>query len=112
MNWISLTDPAQLPEIVKQSASRPQVIFKHSTRCPISRMIKSRLEKSDAPEDIDFYYLDLLKYRSLSNQIANEFGVRHESPQIILLKDGESSYDEDHSAIYMDDIVEHVGRQP
>lgn len=106
INWIPLTDASQLDSIRQASFQRPQVIFKHSTRCSISHMAKSRLERSGAPEGIDFHFLDLLAYRSVSDQVARDFHVHHESPQVILLKQGDVVFDESHNAISMDEIVE------
>lgn len=108
MNWRILTSEQQLASIVQQSFTRPQVIFKHSTRCNISSTAKNRLEKSGTPEQIDFHFLDLLAHRSLSDKIADDLNVHHESPQVLLLKNGECVYEESHLAIYMDDIVEQV----
>ena len=104
MNWIPLQNDEQLNKIITNSDGRPQVIFKHSTRCPVSSMAKNRLDKKEAPEGMDFYYLDLLKYRSLSNKIAVDFHVHHQSPQILLIKVGKSVYDESHSGIILEDI--------
>ncbi len=106
MAWISLTSEAQLDEIVAKSADRPQVIFKHSTRCSISSVAQQRLQRGTLPEDLDFYILDLLAYRSVSNKIAEQFQVHHESPQVLVIKDGKCIYDESHLAISMNDIVE------
>ncbi len=106
MNWIELTEQEQLHTIVEQSKQNPVVIFKHSTRCSTSEMVKHRLERSLQPEGIDFYYLDLLRYRDISNKIAEMFDIYHESPQVLLIKNGECIYDESHHAIYMDDIIE------
>src|SRR5690349_3626476 len=106
MSWIPLTSEEQLDEIVAKSASKPQVIFKHSTRCSISSVAQQRLQKGKLPEDIDFYYLDLLTYRAISNQIAETFKVHHESPQVLVIKDGKCVYDESHLAISMDEIVD------
>lgn len=75
-------------------------------------MSKNRLERSSAPETIDFYYLDLISNRKLSNTIAETFNVHHESPQLLLIKNGECVYDESHSGISMDDIVERVAPPP
>lgn len=108
MNWINITSVGQLDEIKEKSNTKPQLVFKHSIRCSISGMTKSRLERSQQPENIDFYYLDLINYRSISNKIAEEFNVWHESPQILLIKNGECVYDESHTAIRMDDIVQHA----
>jgi bacillithiol system protein YtxJ len=69
-------------------------------------MAKGRLERSKEPENIDFYLLDLINNRSLSNQLSEEFNVWHESPQILLIKDGKCTYDESHTAIRMEEILE------
>lgn len=108
MDWISITSLAQLAEIKEKSKNKPQLIFKHSTRCSISSVAKNRLERSTPAENVDFYYLDLISYRELSAKIAEEFDVFHESPQVILIKNGECCYDESHSGINMDDIIEQV----
>ena len=105
MNWINLTNPQQLSEIREKSAVTPQVIFKHSTRCSISSMAKSRLEREKQPAGVDFYYLDLIAHRDLSSKVAEDFDVWHESPQILLIKGGKCVYDESHSGIRMDDIL-------
>ncbi len=106
MNWIPLTNEESLSSIQERSATRPQLIFKHSTRCSISSMAKNRLDRSEAPAEIDFHYLDLIQYRQLSNKIAEVFDVYHESPQVLLIKNGVCVYDESHNAISMDEIVE------
>lgn len=106
MNWIPLTTEEQLIQIQERSATVPQVIFKHSTRCGTSSMVLSRLERSDAPASVDFYFLDLIRYRNISNKIAEVFNVYHESPQILLIRNGECVYDESHMGIRMDELIE------
>jgi len=106
MDWIELSAASQLDDLKAASFHRPQVIFKHSTRCNISSMVKSRLDRATAPAGVDFFYLDLIRYRQLSNQIADDFAVWHESPQIILLVNGKSIYDESHTAISIDALEE------
>jgi bacillithiol system protein YtxJ len=108
MNWINLNHIQQLAEIKELSKSRPQIIFKHSTRCAVSSMAKSRLERTEQPETSDFYFLDLVKYRALSDKIAEDFTVSHESPQVLLIKNTECVYEESHSGIQMDDIIEQI----
>jgi bacillithiol system protein YtxJ len=71
-------------------------------------MAKSRLERTPAPEGVNFYYLDLLKYRSISDQVATEFKVWHESPQLMLINNGECVYDESHTGINMAELVETI----
>jgi bacillithiol system protein YtxJ len=109
MNWITLNTIDQLDLIKEASFSKPQVIFKHSTTCSISNMAFSRFERAEAPETIDFYYLDLLSYRPVSSAIAEKFQVHHESPQVLLIKNGECTYDESHYGIMMDELVEQAG---
>lgn len=106
MIWHPITQIEQLQEIIDKSAHTPQVIYKHSTRCSISLVVKNRLEKEAAPEAVDFYFLDLLAYRPISNAIAEQFKVYHESPQVLVIKKGECVYDDSHMAINMDDIIE------
>ena len=108
MDWIELKEEAQLDEIVLRSKETPQVIFKHSTRCSISSMAKSRLERAASFPNINYYILDLIQHRNISQKIAEDFHVHHESPQILLIKDGNCVYDESHSGINMDEIAELV----
>jgi bacillithiol system protein YtxJ len=106
MNWIHLTDERQLTDIISNSKTKPQVIFKHSTRCSISAVALQRLQKSQQPDSLDFYFLDLLAHRPLSNKVSEVFGVHHESPQVLLIKDGKCIFDESHLGISMNDLVE------
>ncbi|MCK7556644.1 bacillithiol system redox-active protein YtxJ [Chitinophaga sedimenti] len=105
MNWMDLSQEEQLSKIQSDSFLRPVVIFKHSTRCSISSMAKSRLERATPPQGMDFYYLDLIRFRSLSDRIAGLFNVRHESPQVLVVKDGKCVYDESHMGISMEQIA-------
>jgi len=106
MNWKSLTQLEQLDEIQEASKLKPQLIFKHSTTCSISKMALARMERSEVPDSIDFYLLDLLNYRSISNAIAEKFHVFHESPQVLLIKNRECIYDESHGGIQMEEIID------
>lgn len=105
MNWIPLNAEAQLAEIKEKSKERPQVIFKHSTRCSISAVTKSRLDKETNPADMDFYFLDLISFRTISNKVAEYFNVYHESPQVLVIRNGECVYDESHMGISMKAIT-------
>ena len=106
MNWITLDNSALLDKIAEQSFSRPQLVFKHSTRCSISSIAKARLDKSDLDNDFDCYYLDLIAHRDISSAIAEKFSVHHESPQVILIRNGECFYDESHNGIRADESTE------
>jgi bacillithiol system protein YtxJ len=109
MNWIELVSTDQLDKLIEASSLQPQVIFKHSTRCSISSMAKSRLERSAKPGPVPFYYLDLISHRTVSNKIADVFQVEHESPQVLMIKDGKCTYSESHNGIHLDEILEHTG---
>ena len=106
MTWHPLTHIEQLPELLAKSANTPPMLYKHSTRCSISQVGKNRLEKEQAPSEIDFHFLDLIAYRSVSNAIAEQFDVHHESPQVLVIRNGACVYDDSHMAINMDDIAE------
>jgi bacillithiol system protein YtxJ len=109
INWIPLQFVGQLDEIAALSDEKPAVIFKHSTRCSISRFALKQFENEYALEDkVDAYFLDLIEYRDVSNEIANRFQVVHQSPQLLLIKNGQSVYDVSHSDIDAGDLVERL----
>lgn len=100
INWIPLTFMGQLDEMVAISNQKPAVIFKHSTRCSVSRFALKQFENEfDLEDQVDAYFLDLLENRDISNEIASRFGVYHQSPQLLLIKEGKSVYDVSHSDI-------------
>lgn len=88
--WKSLTALSQLDEIEELSKTNTIFIFKHSTRCGISRMVLSRFEEmhQDAGNQVLYYYLDLLNFREISNEIAARYQVIHQSPQLLVIKNG------------------------
>jgi len=104
--WKVMHQLEDIDDIIRLSALRPQVIFKHSTRCSISSVAKRRLEYAVPAEEIDFHFLDIIALRNISNQVGQIFEVWHESPQVLLIADGECIYDESHMGINMDDIVQ------
>ena len=108
INWLVLDKPEQLAEIEAASHSKACVIFKHSTSCPISSMAKFRLEDhwDFKQEEVDIYYLDLIRYRETSNMVASHFEVHHESPQLILIRNGEVTYDASHLDISVEELRE------
>lgn len=111
MDWIKIEQAGQIEEIKHQSKKKLVLIFKHSTRCSISGMVLERLRRNWKSEDFDKitpYLLDLIANRDLSNQIAEEFGVYHQSPQIILIKDEKACYDTSHMGINYPDIMKRV----
>jgi bacillithiol system protein YtxJ len=101
MGWIQLERREQLEEIVDRSILIPQLIFKHSTRCSISSMALNRIESHGLQNssNLECYFLDLIQFRELSNLIAQELNVIHQSPQAILLKNGKVVYNDSHGSI-------------
>lgn len=99
MNWNTLQNTDQLGELINESNEKKVLIFKHSTRCSISKTTLDRLErnwKESEMNDLKPYFLDLLNFRELSNTIATQFGVEHQSPQILIISNGQSKYDFSH----------------
>ena len=99
--WERLTSVDQLKQAIEESAEKPALFFKHSTRCSISSMaLNGFIRDWEGTEDeIEIYYLDLLNYRDVSNAMALETGIIHQSPQVIVLKNKEVVYAATHSSI-------------
>lgn len=111
MNWNKLTESAQLEELRELSKTKPVLIFKHSTRCSISGMSLDRLLRNWKSEDrdkVEPYFLDLIAFRALSDLVAREFGVPHESPQVILIRDGKAIYDNSHYGISYPELMAQI----
>jgi bacillithiol system protein YtxJ len=101
VGWRILADLGQLNEIIELSHQKPVLIFKHSTRCSISRFALKNFESEYdfKAEELQPYFLDLLEYRNISNEIINRFDVMHQSPQILLIKEGKCVYHDSHDGI-------------
>ena len=111
INWNSLTREEQIQDLIEESKQKPVVIFKHSTSCSISATAKGRLERQWSESDLAHvkpYYLDLLAYRPVSNQVARTFDIEHESPQLLLIRDGECVYDASHLGIRLEEVKKHL----
>lgn len=109
--WHPLTELKQLDHIKDESHKQAVAIFKHSTRCGISRMALSKFEKDYSRENegnVKLYYLDLISNRDISNEVANRFEVQHESPQLIILKDGKVIHHASHHSIEAKSLNEFV----
>jgi bacillithiol system protein YtxJ len=110
--WQPLTQADQLTDIARESHEQPVLIFKHSTTCSISAAAKSKLERQWADAglaDAKIYYLDLLRFRPISSEIADKFSVRHESPQLLLIQEGECRYSASHMGIRLSEVKSVVG---
>ncbi len=105
-NWLNLDSKEAVDTAIEKSFEKPVAFFKHSTRCGISVQVKTGLEDNwDIEEDkLDMYYLDLLNHRDISAHIAEKTGVIHQSPQLILVKDGKVSYHQSHFSIKYDEL--------
>ncbi|WP_420602020.1 bacillithiol system redox-active protein YtxJ [Flagellimonas sp.] len=107
--WIPLVSLEQLDEIAEKSKTRTQLIFKHSTTCGISRMVLNMFTSAyTLGEDVDVYFLDLHAHRDISNAVAAKFQVMHQSPQLLIIKNGETSFHTSHGAITDTNIEEYV----
>tara|TARA_R110002124_G_scaffold114578_1_gene270002 strand:+ start:64 stop:408 length:345 start_codon:yes stop_codon:yes gene_type:complete len=100
MNWITLNETSQINEI--ENASGISVIYKHSPRCVVSMMAYRRL-KSEFPNfnqlEIPVYIVDVVNNRTESQSIANQFNIRHESPQLLVIKEGQCIYNASHEDV-------------
>ncbi len=107
--WHVLRNKEQLDEIVAESNKKPVAIFKHSTRCGISRASLKMFERNYKLEDqVKLYFLDLLENRGISNEISQRFKVQHESPQLIVIKGGEVVHHDSHHSIEASHLKEFV----
>ncbi len=103
-----LTDSAQLAEIDELSQQGPIVVFKHSTRCPISAMAWNRLQSAWDRDlnDLPVYFLDLIAHRATSDAVSVHYGIQHESPQLLYIEDSKVVYQTSHNGINVNDIKE------
>lgn len=110
LNWTSLTSLEQLETIKKESETASVLIFKHSTRCGISSMVIKQFEKlfTEEHQHLKVYYLDLLNYRTISDEVGYTFQVMHQSPQLIVIKNGVSVHNASHSDIIQTNLLRFV----
>ena len=114
MNWQALDRTDVFNELIEESKRHPILLFKHSTRCSISAAALDRLERQWQEEEMQqvrAYFLDLIRYREVSDQVAEKLAVLHQSPQAILLKGGQVVYEASHFGIDYNDIKESA-KQP
>lgn len=113
VSWVNLTDLAQLNEVITVSNKKPVIIFKHSTKCSISRMALKQFESEfDLNDIVEAYFLDLIVHRDISNEIANRFDVDHQSPQLILIQNEKAIYNVSHNDIDAVDLKEKIEFNP
>lgn len=109
-SWKTINSIQDLDAVLDASHEKPIILFKHSTTCSRSTYAKHRLESnySISPNTAEFYYLDLLNHRDVSNSIASKLGVTHLSPQIILVKKGKAVFNTSHESISLKSIEERL----
>ena len=114
IDWIPLTEKNQIDAIIELSKTKPVLIFKHSTRCGVSSMALRRFEENYDLEakQLDLYFLDLLNFRALSNEIAIKFQVPHQSPQVIVIQKGKIIYHDSHYQINVEKMKKVLSFQP
>lgn len=109
--WRKLESSEDLQSAIEKSSEKIIVIFKHSTRCIISKTVLRNFEKEieqNQNNDIEFYYLDLLNYRNISNEIAENLHVTHQSPQVIVIKNQQAIYNVSHDGISLESILKNI----
>lgn len=109
MKWIQLESEDQLAQLATLSEQAPVLIFKHSTKCYISKTVLKNFENSYQEQDqVSTYFLDLIAFRAISNKIAQDYQVEHQSPQLIAIYKNEAIYHASHSVIDADDVLKAV----
>ena len=109
MNWNIISNENDLTNLLSISNKNSCLIFKHSTRCSISKMAKSRLERNwEEGINITPFYLDLLNHREISDKIAMQFNVVHQSPQVLLIRKEKCEYNSSHNEISYSKIKEKI----
>ncbi|AZB29145.1 MULTISPECIES: bacillithiol system redox-active protein YtxJ [Chryseobacterium] len=106
--WKTIKSEEDLEKAIKQSYENRVAVFKHSTSCFISKTVLKNFEKeieNSDEQNVSFYFLDLLAFRPISNKIAEDFGIRHESPQLIVIEDGKAINNASHQDISLSQIV-------
>ena len=109
MDWNALESLEDWTAALKASHERPVVVFKHSTRCGISRMaLKLTEQRWELPEEVQPFLLDLLNHREVSNAIATDLKTEHQSPQLLLIRNGKTAHHANHSNIDPVDLLPYL----
>ena len=110
LEWVLLETEEEFEKLKMRSAERPQIIFKNSTACGISGMVLRSFESqySSARKEADLHLLHIQYNRELSNLVSRSLGIRHESPQLLILRGGEVVAHASHSGITNIDLEEYL----
>lgn len=111
--WNTISEPYQVEDILKKSDEKPQLIYKHSHRCSVCFVSKGNLEQAseDILEHADMHFLNVVNNRTASDAVASELPVRHESPQVVLVDEGEVLWHASHGSIEADTILEKLSNK-
>lgn len=110
LEWSHIHSIEQLNTLTDESIGKPQVIFKHSTSCGISSMVLRSFEKQQQHIEggVDFHFLNIQQNRALSNEIADRFGIRHESPQLLVIRNKTAVFNTSHSSISYTSLEQYI----
>lgn len=105
--WKKIESEEDLKKAIEHSFDNKIAIFKHSTSCFISKTVLKNFEKEieNLDQKVELYYLDLLAHRAISNKIAEDLGVTHQSPQLIVIEKGKVVNNASHQDISIEQIV-------
>ena len=108
MKWIEINSSDELEQYLNTAdKSQPFIIFKHSTRCSVSRMSKQLFE-GEWKNNKEVYLINVVENRQASNSVAAKFGIQHESPQILVIRNDKCIYDASHSMIDANTVSEYL----
>jgi bacillithiol system protein YtxJ len=110
LSWTNIISIDDLETIQMNSFRQPCLIYKHSSRCSISDIAFRRLQVYPESHSLNLalYFLDIIRFRSLSEAISTNYHVYHESPQVLVIFKGECIYDSSHLDIQWNDILGQV----
>lgn len=99
MQYTEITSNDTLNNLIELSNNSPIVVFKHSNRCSVSRWVWNDFQRANFPAEVKIFLLNVIEQRHLSNQLAEHFEIRHESPQVLLIQNGKCIYHDSHQGI-------------
>lgn len=97
-----LSSIRQFEDLLDRSREEPILIYKHSSRCPLSTRARTEVDSFDAESDLSIFEVVVQNDRAISDHVAETLEVRHETPQVILIRDGRPVYDASHREVTAD----------
>lgn len=109
--FTALVREDELDALVVRSSTRPVLIFKHSPTCGTSYFALDELSAWGQEQDAaDVHLVDVIAHRVVSNEIARRFGVRHQSPQVLLVRDGRVLWHASHYSVTAASVASALAR--